>query len=204
MRKLATGLAIGGSLILGTTATLLAVDSESPAASPSQGCGPLSGAGPIPGCSFRVDGTRLQISLYNNATRNPAVVCTLTPSGALHPTDTTTMAPGARGTLGAAVFPNASRTFFVDCRGGGAGTDRVARQTTITARAEAAPSERTTPPIRRSSPAPAPSAPSSSLDSDDPADVTTTRPSTEDPAPERTATTTPTITTTTTTVPASS
>ena len=35
------------------------------------------------------------------------------------------------------MFPNVSRTFVVECRGGGSGTDRVERQTTISARAEA-------------------------------------------------------------------
>ncbi|MFT4393354.1 hypothetical protein ACLTEW_00340 [Gordonia lacunae] len=204
MRKLVAGLAIGGSLTLGTAVTLLTVDSESPAAPPNVSCPPFAGSGPVPGCAVRVDGARLQIDLYNNATRDPAVVCTLTPSGALRPTDSTAMGPGSRGSLGAAVFPNVSRTFVVECRGGGAGADRVERQTTISARAEAPVTERTTPPVRRSSPPPAPSAPSESRESDRPADDPAPQTSTRDVAPDETTTTAPTVTTTTTTVPASS
>ncbi|WP_435084428.1 hypothetical protein [Gordonia hongkongensis] len=200
MRKFVAGLAIGGSLTFATATTLLAVDSESPAASPSVNCGPLAGSGPIPGCSYRVDGTRLQISLYNNATRNPGVECTLTPSGAVHPTAATTMGPGSRGVLTASVYPNVPRTFVVHCLGGGAGADRVDRQTTIAARAETPEPARTTPSVRRTSPAPVPSAPSTSSEPEGPAEITTTPPTTEDAAPGNAVTTT----TTTTTVPASS
>ncbi|EON30478.1 hypothetical protein GTC6_22412 [Gordonia terrae C-6] len=204
MRKLVAGLAIGGSLTLGAVATLLTVDSESPAAPPTVSCPPFSGSGPIPGCSLRVDGTHLQITLYNNATRSPAVECTLTPSGALRPTDSASMGPGSRGTLGASVFPSVSRVFVVDCRGGGTGADRVERQTTISARTEAPVPERTTPPARRSSPPPAPSAPSTSRESDVPADDSAPQPSTGDAGSAEAAIPPPTVTTTTTTVPASS
>lgn len=204
MRKFVAGLAIGGSLTLGAIATLSVVDAESPAAPTSAVCGPFSGSGPIPGCAFRVDGSRLQISLHNNATRTPPVVCTLTPSGALQPTDTTAMGPDARGTLGAAVFSGVSRTFVVDCRGGGTGNDRVARQTTIVARAEAPTVERTTPPARRSSRAPAPSAPPVTPETSEPSDGGAATSTGDAAVPEQTSTATPTTTTTTTTVPAAS
>jgi hypothetical protein len=128
------------------------------------------------------------------------VVCTLTPSGALRPVDTTAMEPGARGTLGASVFSGVARTFVVDCRGGGTGNDHVARQVTIVARAEAPTADRTTPPARRSSQAPAPAAPETSETSDRGAATSQG----DAVVPEQTSTATPTTTTTTTTVPAAS
>ncbi|MBD0860449.1 hypothetical protein IA539_04405 [Gordonia sp. zg691] len=158
MRKLVAGVAIGGSLTIGAVGTLLVVDSSSPAAPSAQICSSFSGSGPVPFCSFRVDGSRLQIILRNNATGIPPVLCSLTPSGANRPTDTVTLGPGERGTLGAVVPGNLPRSFDVGCEGGAPGNDRVSRHTTIIARGEAAGPRTTNPaPRRYSAPAPPPS-----------------------------------------------
>jgi len=194
MRKLVAGVAIGGSLTIGAVGTLLVVDSSSPAAPSAQICSPFSGSGPIPFCSFRVAGSRLEIILRNNATGVPPVLCSLTPSGADRPTDTVTLGPGERGTLGAAVPGSLSRTFEVDCQGGAPGNDRVSRHTTIIARGEAAGSRTTNPVPRYSAPRPAPSTrdtPSTQSVPTEPADP---------PRPDDgTSTISPTDTTTTTT-----
>lgn len=90
-------------------------------------CGPFSGVGPVPGCTYTQTGPIVQIVVHNTASR--PVQCSLAWPGTYGTSASTTIAPGADGTLNSSIAARLRFTATVDCVSTGGG--EMSRHATI-------------------------------------------------------------------------